>query len=190
MSKVHLPKTDLSSFSNPNFERGAPKWKEILWMLVKALFFQHSLALGNSLKVKLLRAFGAKLGRGIIIKPNVNIKFPWKLEIGDHCWIGEQVWIDNLEKVQIGDHVCISQGALLLTGNHNYKKTTFDLTAQPITLKEGVWIGAQSTVGPGVVAGSHAVLAVGSVATKALEEYSIYMGVPAQKMKTRVLQGH
>ncbi len=184
----NFPKTDLSSFSNPDFDRGVPKWKELLWMIVKALFFQHSLAVLNDFKAGLLRAFGAKVGEGVIIKPNVNIKFPWKLEIGDYCWIGEQAWIDNLEVVKMGNNVCLSQGALLLTGNHDYKKTTFDLTAQPIILEDGVWIGAKSTVCSGVVVRTHAVLAVGSVATKELEAYTIYTGVPAQKVRARVVE--
>ena len=80
----------------------------------------------------------------MVIKPSVNIKYPWRLTIGSFVWIGEGVWIDNLENVVIGDNVCISQGAMLLCGNHNYKKTTFDLIVGSITLEDGVWVGAQS----------------------------------------------
>jgi len=118
---------------------------------------------------------------------SVNIKYPWKLKIGDHCWIGEKVWIDNLDEVTIGNHVCISQGAFLICGNHNYKSSTFDLQVKPITLESGSWIGAKSIVGPGVTVANHAVLSLGSIATKDLEAYGIYRGNPAVKIKTRTI---
>jgi putative colanic acid biosynthesis acetyltransferase WcaF len=116
------PTTDLSRFSNPDFDRGASRLKELAWMVVSALFFRHSLAIWNGAKVWWLRRFGAKVGKGVRLKPSVQIKFPWKLEIGNHCWIGEHVWIDNLAPVKLGNHVCLSQGAFLLTGNHNYTR--------------------------------------------------------------------
>jgi len=177
--------TDLSTFSNPQFSRGAPRWKELAWYIVSALFFRHALSLSSGVKVWWLRRFGAKVGKGVLIKPSVQIKFPWKLSIGNHAWIGEHVWIDNLEQVTIGPNVCISQGALLLTGNHDYKKPSFDLITKPIVLEEGVWIGAKAVVCPGVIARSHAVLAVGSVATKELKAYSIYQGNPAERIRER-----
>jgi putative colanic acid biosynthesis acetyltransferase WcaF len=132
-----------------------------------------------------LKSFGAKIGKGVIIKPHVNIKYPWLLIIGDHTWIGENVWIDNLTEVTIGNNVCISQGAMLLTGNHNYKKSSFDLMTGNIVLEDGVWIGAQSVVCPGVSCHSHSILAVGSVATKGLEAYKIYQGNPAIEVRSR-----
>ncbi|MDP4687697.1 MAG: colanic acid biosynthesis acetyltransferase WcaF, partial [Salibacteraceae bacterium] len=102
-------------------------------------------------------------------------------------WIGENVWIDNLDKVVIGKHVCISQGALILSGNHDFSKSTFDLIVQPITIEDGAWIGAKSVVTQGVTVASHAVLAVSSVASSSLESYSIYRGNPAVKVKERVI---
>src|SRR5439155_25960134 len=114
---------------------------------------------------------------------NVNIKYPCRLQIGNYVWIGEQVWIDNLGDVLIEDNVCISQGAMLLCGNHNYKKSAFDLMTGDITLRQGTWIGAKSVVCPGVIVGSHAILNVGSVATKNLEDYTIYQGNPAILVK-------
>ena len=135
----------------------------------------------------MLRLFGAKIGKGLVIKPKVNIKYPWFLEIGDHVWIGEEVWIDNLTLVKIESNVCISQGAMLLTGNHNYKKSSFDLITGQITLEDGVWIGAKSVVCPAVTCHSHSVLAVGSIATKDLEPYTIYQGNPAQPIRKRII---
>jgi putative colanic acid biosynthesis acetyltransferase WcaF len=181
-----LMKTDLSVYDNSWYKPGSTL-KRISWLIINSLFFNHSLAVFNGLKCALIRWYGGKVGQGVLIKPSVNIKYPWFLEIGDYVWIGEKVWIDNLTMVSIGDHVSISQGAFLLTGNHNYKKPTFDLMVSGIVLEKGVWIGAKATVGPGVKCKSHAVLAVGSVATKDLEAYSIYQGNPAVRVKERVI---
>ena len=85
----------------------------------------------------------------------------------------------------IGDHACISQGAMLLCGNHNYKKDTFDLITDKIILEQGVWIGAQSVVCPGVIARSHAILTTGSIATKDLDDHGIYRGNPAVFIRKR-----
>jgi len=132
--------------------------------------------------------FGAKIGKGVHIKPTVNIKYPWLLELGNYVWIGEKVWIDNLEKISIGNNVCLSQGAMLLTGNHNYKVSTFDLKIGGIILEDGVWIGARSVVCPDVTCHSHSILSVNSVATKDLEQYSIYQGNPAITVKERIIE--
>jgi putative colanic acid biosynthesis acetyltransferase WcaF len=177
-------KTDLSRYDNRWYQPGNAA-KRILWYYTSLLFFQNGWFPFSSAKVFVLRLFGAKVGKGVLLKPYVSIKYPWKLHLGNHIWIGEKVWIDNLAPVSIGDHVCLSQEAYLLTGNHNYSLPHFDLIVKPISLEEGVWIGAKATVCPGVNCRSHAVLAVGSVATKDLEAYTIYQGNPAQKVKDR-----
>ncbi len=150
-----------------------------LWQLINILFFKTSFPFSNKFKKIILKTFGAKIGKNVIIKPNVNIKFPWNLIIGDNIWIGETVWIDNLAKVIIEDNVCISQGAMLLTGSHNYKKSTFDLITGEIKIKSGVWICAKAIVCPNVTCETHSILSVGSIATKDLEAFMIYQGNPA-----------
>ena len=178
-------KTDLSSYDNTHYQVSAGFIKRVLWYWINAMFFKSACPIGSRCKSSLLRIFGARVGKGVVIKPCVNIKYPWKLEVGDHVWIGEEVWIDNLDDVKISDHCCISQGALLLCGNHDYKKSTFDLVTAPIILEEGAWIGAKAVVCPGVTCRSHSVLAVNSVANRDLEPYSIYQGNPAAKVKDR-----
>ena len=136
----------------------------------------------------ILRWFGAKVGTGLVMsKPKVNIKFPWRLSIGNHVWIGESSWILNIAPVTIGDNVNIAQGAMLLTGNHYYQSVEFETIARPIVLEDGVFIGAQTVVCPGVTCKSHSILGVGSVATHDLEPYKIYIGVPAVFKKDRVV---
>ena len=179
-----MQKTDLSKFDNAWYNPGNPL-KRGLWFFVNVCVMQNRMNPFNGLRIFFLKIFGAKLGSGVVIKPNVNIKYPWKVEIGNNVWIGEQVWIDNLGKVKIGDNVCLSQGAMLLCGNHNYKKVEFDLVVGNITLEEGVWIGAHSVVCPGVSCKSHSILSVNSVAVKTLEPYTIYQGNPAVVVRKR-----
>jgi putative colanic acid biosynthesis acetyltransferase WcaF len=179
-------RTDLSSFNNSWYDPGAGAVKRLLWYFTNALWINSSFP-ASGIKVFFLRLFGAEIGKNVNIKPHVNIKYPWRLKVGNNVWIGERVWIDNLDTVKIADNVCISQGAFLLCGNHNYKKDSFDLITGEIILEEGVWIGAMSTVCPGVKCCSHSVLAVGSVATSQLEPFSIYQGNPAKKVRERTI---
>jgi putative colanic acid biosynthesis acetyltransferase WcaF len=180
-------KTDLSSYNNDWYKPGNPL-KRFMWYFFNIVFFTSRWNPSGSLKKGILRMFGAKIGKGVVIKPNVNIKYPWLLEVGDHTWIGEGVWIDNLASVKIGAHACISQGALLLCGNHNYKKTTFDLIVGEIRLEDGVWIGAKAIVTPRVTCFEHAILTAGSVATQNLEAFGIYQGNPAGLIRKRIIQ--
>ncbi len=175
---------DLSKYDN-SWYRPGPAWKRILWYWTNALVFNSSLFPFYRLKVFLLRLFGARIGKNISIKPCVNIKYPWLLEIGDNVWIGEKAWIDNLARVNIGNNVCLSQGCMLLTGNHDYTKQAFDLIINQVILEDGVWIGAKAIVCGGVICKRHSVLSVGSVATDDLEAAGIYKGNPALKVKER-----
>jgi putative colanic acid biosynthesis acetyltransferase WcaF len=177
--------TDLSKFNNDWYKHGASGFKLILWQFISWLFFLNHLSFLSSVKVALLRVFGARIGKGVVIKQCVRIKYPWLLEVGDHCWIGECVWIENHARVRLGNSVCLSQGAMLLCGNHDYKKPSFDLVIGEIKLEDGVWIGAKAVVCPSVTCFSHSVLSVGSVASSNLEAYSIYRGNPATKIRER-----
>jgi putative colanic acid biosynthesis acetyltransferase WcaF len=180
--------TKLSTFNNQRYNTGRNGVIRLLWYFTNILFLKSPFNPSGSLKIFMLRLFGAKIGKGVNIKPSVNIKYPWRLTIGDHSWIGENVWIDNLDNVIIGNNCCLSQGAMLLCGNHNYKKTTFDLITGPIILEDGVWIGAHSVVCPDVRCKSHAVLSVNSVAAADLESYTIYQGNPAKEVRKRIIE--
>lgn len=156
----------LSKFNNADFCRGASKAKEVCWWLVRCLFFMHSFPIPSQIKVFALKLFGAQIGKGVVIRSRVNITFPWKLEIGNDVWIGDDVYILSLEKVKIGSNVCVSQQAFLCTGSHDFKQETFDLTVKPITIEDGVWVCARVFIGPGVTVGSESVCFAGSIVTK------------------------
>jgi putative colanic acid biosynthesis acetyltransferase WcaF len=179
--------TDLSAYNNAPYHPGGSLLKRLLWFYVNALLFKTSLCPVSGVKTAILRLFGAHIEKGVVIKPCINIKYPWNLRIAQNAWIGEQVWIDNLVMVTIGANVCISHGAMLITGSHNYKKPTFDLITGPITLAEGVWIGAGAIVNQNIIASSHAVLTAGSIANNNLEAYCVYQGNPAVKIRERLL---
>ncbi len=180
--------TQLAKFTTGNYNTGAPKLKVLLWHLVNYYVLNSSFPWPYSLKTKLLRLFGARIGKGLVIKTKVRVKNPWRLTIGDNCWIGESVWIDNLEDVTLGSNVCLSQGAMLLTGNHDYKRSDFPYRLGKITVEDGVWIGAQTVVCPGVTCRTHAILTVNSVATKEMEAWNIYTGNPAVAVRQREIK--
>ena len=177
-------KTDLSKYNNDWYRPGASLLVRVIWYLVNRTFFISYFPF-SSIKIFFLRMFGARIGKGVVLKPHLNIKYPWRLSVGNYSWIGEGVWIDNLDDVVIGDNCCISQGAMILCGNHNFKKSTFDLMTGKVVLEDGVWIGAKSMLCGGVSCKSHAVLTAGSVAVDTLDSYSIYQGNPAVKIKDR-----
>ena len=179
---------DLSRYSPGQFDRGAGIFKESLWLIISLVLFRLCPFSFSALKRLMLRAFGARIGRNVTIKPQVKITFPWKLTIGDHVWLGEECWLLNLERIIIGNNVCISQRAFLCTGSHNNKLPTFDLITKQIKVEDGAWIGAGAWVGPGVKVGNHTVLAAGSIATKDLEPFGIYRGNPAVFLKQRVVE--
>ncbi len=170
-----MTKVDLSKYKNT----GNVGVKDIAWQVVRVCLFSNRLNPFSFIKVFLLRLFGAKVGEGVVIKTAVNIKRPWFLEIGDNVWIGEEVWIDNIVSVSVGSNSCISQGAMIFTGNHDYKKESFDLMVKPVVIEDGVWIGAKAIVCPGVKVFSHSVLTAGSVAVGDMLAYQIYQGNPA-----------
>lgn len=175
------------NFDQKGFDTGASGFKMFCWYFVSALFVRSGIIPSSGILVAILRLFGAKIGKEVRIKPGLYVHYPWRLKIADYSWIAE-CRIENLAHVTIGKHVCISQKAMILTGNHNYKASSFDLITLPIVLEDGAWVGANATVCPGVTLASHAVLTVGSVATKNLEPYSIYQGNPAVKVKDRVIE--
>jgi len=184
MEKTSRAQTSLSSYNNSWYKPGNV-FKQLAWYVVGRITINTYLPIPMFVKILVLKMFGAKIGSNVTIKPRVNIKYPWFLIIESNIWIGENVWIDNLTTVTLCSNCCLSQGAMLLTGNHNFSKSTFDLILQPIKIEAGAWIGAQATVCPGVTVHSHAVLTVNSVATKNLDPYGIYQGNPCIFIKTR-----
>lgn len=181
-----ISRTRLDLFdASDGLDRGKPKLYEAVWYLCKCFFFLSPLPWPSSLRCFLLRFFGAKVGAGVVIKPRVNIHFPWKLELCDHSWLGEEVFILNFEVVKIGSHVCISQRAFLCGGNHDFRDEKFRYRNAPITIEDEAWIGAQTFVAPGVTVGAGAVVSACSFVNQNLPPAMICAGNPCVAVKPR-----
>ena len=171
--------------SKKGLDRGRPLWVEALWYVVKCLLFLPAWPVPSGIKRFLLRSFGARVGKGVVIKPRVNIHLPWKLAIGDYSWLGEEVFILNFEPVTIGAHCCVSQRVFLCTGNHDYRFPDMPYRNRPISLRDGSWVGAQVFVAPGVTIGTEAVIAAGSVVTRDQPPRMVCGGNPCSALKKR-----
>jgi putative colanic acid biosynthesis acetyltransferase WcaF len=174
---------NLRNYTAAGFDRGAPKWLEILWILSRCALFMTPIPYPSSLKAAVLRSCGAKVGRRVVIRSLVNISFPWRLEIGDDVWIGDGVWILSLARITVESNVCISQRSYLCSGTHDYRKDTFDLIVKPIRIREGSWIAAGAFVGPGVEVGPNSVISAGSVALRNVAAHTVVRGNPAELVK-------
>lgn len=169
---------DLSSYQH-TYRTGRSPMVCALWFFLGLPLLRCSLIPSSKFRGWLLRLFGARIGAGLVIKPGARVKYPWLLHAGNHCWIGEDCWIDNLAVVDLGSNVCVSQGAYLCTGNHDWTDPAFGLMVGPISIRDGAWIGARALIGPGTVVGEGAVVAAGAVATKSVPSYAVYAGNPA-----------
>jgi putative colanic acid biosynthesis acetyltransferase WcaF len=165
----------LDSFDSSSFNRGAPRHVEAFWLFIGSPLLSSQLP-GSFWRRGLLRFFGALVGVGVIIKPRVRVKFPWRLELGEHCWVGEDVWIDNLAHVRLGANSCISQGCYLCTGSHDWNKDTFDLFVAKIDIGAHAWVGARCNIAPGTTVGEGVVIALGSTAKGDLIPWTRYAG--------------
>ncbi len=154
--------------------------KEALWLLSKILFFLNPFPWPSGLRVFLLGLFGARVGRQVVIRSGVNITFPWRLTVGDHVWIGEDVLVLSLAPVTLGSHVCVSQRAFLCTGSHDWRRESFDLQVRPIVVEDEVWIAAQAFIGPGTSIGAGSIVCAGTVLMKSIPPQSLAKGNPAE----------
>lgn len=183
-----MKKVKIANFNNDWYFPGKNPLVRIIWFLINAFFFKNPLNFSSSIKGVLLRCFGARVGIGVMLKPGINIKYPWNLSIGNYSWIGEDSWLDSLGKIEIGNNVCISQGAYIGTGNHDFTSPYFDLLVKDVVIEDGVWIGAKAVVCPGVTCKSHSMLTVQSVAVHDLEAYTVYQGNPATAKRKRIIK--
>lgn len=151
----------------------------MLWFCLGAPLLAARWLPGSAWRVHLLRAFGARIGRDCRIKPGLRVKFPWRLVVGEACWLAEDAWLDNLALISLGDRVCLSQGTYLCTGNHDFRSPNFDLRLGPITIGADAWIAARVVLAPGCRIGHGAVVALGAVVSGEVPPGAIVRGNPA-----------
>ena len=146
-----------------------------LWLFIQLTCFKTSV-LPSKFRPGLLRLFGASVGSGVLIRRGVRVQFPWNIEIGDDCWIGEEVWFINHEKVTIGADVCISQRSIICSGGHDYRSASLEYAHEPIVIKDGAWVCLDAKVLPGVTIGECSVVSAGEIVHKSLPDYSMLLG--------------
>ncbi|MGF1679649.1 MAG: WcaF family extracellular polysaccharide biosynthesis acetyltransferase [Candidatus Methylacidiphilales bacterium] len=170
----------MEHYDNRSFNRGASFFKEALWRLCQGLFFQPLWHMPSGFRAWVLRCFGARIGKRAVIRAGVNISFPWRLEMGDDVWLGEEVMILSLAPVRIGSNVCLSQRAFLCTGSHRHGDPGFALETAPIHIEDGCWVAAMAFIGPGVTLGKGALAGAGAVVLRDVPAGAKVFGVPAR----------
>lgn len=183
-----LLSVNLARFDNSWYRPGKNILVRTAWFFLGLPALRCAVLPGSSWRRVLLRLFGATIGAGVVIKPGVRVKYPWRLTVGKYSWIGEDCWIDNLADTVIEDNVCVSQGVYICTGNHVRSDPHFGLIVKPIALRSGCWIGARTILCPGVEISQGAVATAGSVVTTSLPAWEIHAGNPAAFVKRRVLK--
>ena len=149
------------------------------WWLICNLIFSNPFT-PSSFRSTILRIFGATVGTGVTIRRGVRVHFPWNLEIGDDCWIGEEVWFINHEKITMGSNVCVSQRSIICSGGHDYRSISLEYSHKSVTIRDGAWICLDAKVLPGVTIGECSVVSAGEIVRKSLPDYSMLIGGQAR----------
>ena len=161
------------------------KVRRAAWMFASALLFRPSFHNWYGWRNLLLRAFGAKVGRGVRVRPTVRVEIPWNLELGDGVVVGDYAILYSLGTIRIGRLAVISQYAHLCAGTHDYTRPDFPLLTPPIAVGEGAWVAADAFVGPGVTVGDGAVVAARATVVKDVPPRVVMGGNPARVIKER-----
>ncbi len=186
----HIPENaesvqDLSRSRVPRNFRGRSAFITQLWWIVQATLFYPSPRFMFGWRRFLLRMFGCKVGRDVHLRSTARIYFPWRVNLGDRCQIGDNVELYSLGQITVGEDAVISQGAYICTGSHDPYSPTFELYTRPIVIEREAWVCAQAFVFPGVTVGRGAVIAARSVLKRDAKPYLIYAGTPAREVGDR-----
>lgn len=157
-------KRDLGKFEPTGYDKGRNILWQISWHIVSHLIFKP-FWVPSPLRIFILRLFGARVGNNVIIRANVKIHWPWKIDIGDNSWLGQGASIINLEHISIGSSVCVSQEALICSGSHDPTDETFRLANKPIILSNGVWVCARAMVLAGSNVPANTIVSAGTIFT-------------------------
>jgi putative colanic acid biosynthesis acetyltransferase WcaF len=177
---------DLNAFIVPKSFRGRSKITVQLWWAVQNTLFALSPQVLYGWRRFLLRLFGAKIGKGVLIRATARITYPWNVEIGEDSWIGEDNVLYSLGKITIGNNVALAHKVYINTGGHDYMKNTFDIFSLPVIIEDQCWITNDVYVAPGVTIGKGSIVAARSSVFKNIPEGKIYAGTPAKELKNRL----
>lgn len=175
----------LDLYSQINYSRGRSNIVVLLWWLIQGTLFRFSIHNMYGWRRLLLRLFGAKIGKNVQVRSTAKFTYPWKVEIGDYSWIGDNVEFYSLDNIEIGSHCIVSQNSYLCTGSHNLQDPYFGLITKPIIIKDGAWVASDVFVYPGVIINEMAVAAARSTVIKDIPYNEIHAGSPAKFLKDR-----
>lgn len=178
----------LNKFKLPNKFRGRSSFIVQLWWFTDFVFFKLSPQIMYGWRRFLLRIFGAKIGKNVIIRPSVTITYPWKISIGDFSWIGDDVTLYSLGEIEIGNNVVISQKSYLCAASHDYDKENFPIWAKKITIEDECWLATDVYVAPGITIGKGTVVGARSSVFKDLPAGKLCVGSPAITIKDRLVE--
>ena len=180
---------NLDQFRVPPGFRGRGAVVVVLWQVVQSTLFALSPQPFFAWRRFLLRLFGAKIGRRVLLRPTVRVTYPWKTEIGDFSWVGDHVELYSLDFISIGSHSVISQRSYLCTGSHDMADLAFSYITAPITVGDQVWIASDVFVAPGVKVGRGAVVGARSTVLKDVPPAVVAIGEPARGVRDRLASG-
>lgn len=180
-----LHKQNLKNFKPPKNFRGKSKWTVQVWWIVDAVFFKCSPQIMYGWRRFLLKAFGAKIGKGVIVRPSAQITYPWKVSIGDYSWIGDDVVLYSLGEIEIGNNTVISQRSYICTGSHHYNSESFEIYAEKITIGHKCWLATDVYVAPSITIGDFTVVGARSSVFSDLPSNKVCVGSPAKPIKDR-----
>jgi putative colanic acid biosynthesis acetyltransferase WcaF len=172
-----VPVIDLSRALGRREAWNRPAWQVYLWTVAELLLVTNAWQPSSRLRASVLRLFGARVGAGVVLRPGLRVKFPWKLSVGEHSWIGEGVWIHNQAQLTIGSDAVVSQGSFLTTGSHDFSGD-MSLVTRPVTIEDGAWVTARCTVLSGSRVGRSALVLPGTVVRGQVPAGSLYGGHP------------
>lgn len=136
----------------------------------------------------LLRAAGARIGKGSSVHMGLSFFSVKNLKIGQDTIIGRNAFLDGRAPIFIGNHVDIASSVMIYSSEHDINSEDFHATLAPVEIGDYVFIGPRVIILPGVKVGRGAVVAAGAVVTKDVSEYAIVGGVPAQVIGERKLK--
>lgn len=183
-----VPVIDLSKAPGEKASWDRPVWVVYLWAICELLIVTNAWQISSSLRVRVLRAFGAEIGEGVVFRPRTRVKFPWKLHIGSRSWVGEGVWIHNQDHVYIGHDVVISQETFLTTGSHAHR-SDMALVTRPIHIDDGAWVTSRCVVLGGTHFGRSALARPTTVIRGTVPDGAVVDGSECKVIGTRFEKG-
>jgi len=178
----------LDRFRLPTGFRGRSAFVVQLWWFTQAVFFKSLPQICYGLRRSVLRAFGARIGIGVRIRPGVEVTYPWKIAIGEYAWIGDDVVLYSLGAITIGAHTVVSQASYVCAADHDHLVMDFPIRERPVFIGSEVWIASDVWIGPGVTIGDGAVIGARSTVIRDLPERMVCVGSPCVPIKPRLMR--